>query len=102
MIPDWTGRHDKLNVTFESGAVFNAPEDELLEHLKTLCTGNIPNDTIRYRETIRGLTINHIQIRRLIDRLDHQNQKITKWFIILAVASLVSSVIQIALQVAGR
>ncbi len=94
-------QQDRLDAAFATGSVFGAGEPELLEYLQTLSTGHIPNDAVRHREIIRGLTINHIQMRRLIDRLDRQNQRVTFWFIVLAVLALVSALIQIWLQASG-
>jgi hypothetical protein len=95
-------RQDRLDAAFTTGSVFDAGEPELLDYLRTLATGHIPNDAVRHREIIRGLTINNIQVRRLIDRLDRQNRRVTVVFIVLAVLSLVSAVIQIWLQICGR
>jgi hypothetical protein len=95
-------RQDRLDAAFVTGSVFGAAEPELLNYLQTLSTGRIPNDMVRHREIIRGLTINHIQMRRLIDRLDRQNRRVTILFVVLAVLSLLSAVIQIWLEVSGR
>ena len=95
-------RQDRLDAAFATGSVFGAGEPDLLEYLRTLSTGYIPNEGVRHREIIRGLTINNIQMRRLIDRLDRQNRRVTIVFIVLAVLSLVSAVIQIWLQVCQR
>jgi hypothetical protein len=92
---DWSRRHDKVIPAFESGTVVAASDQELLDYLRTLCTGNIQNPTLWYRETIRGQTINYIQMRRLIERLDRQNQRTVFWFMVLAVLGTLAGIIQV-------
>ena len=55
---------------FASGAIFTASDDDLVRYLRGICTGAIPNDYVRHAEIVRGITINHIQMGRVIRELE--------------------------------
>jgi hypothetical protein len=70
MSDDWIKIHSEIDKAFESGSIQNATEEQLQRWLQNLSTGNVPNESIRHRETIRGITINHIQMARTIQQLE--------------------------------
>jgi hypothetical protein len=76
MSEDWIKVHSEMDTAFQRGEVANADEAQLQRWLQNLCTGNVPNETVRHREIIRGLTINHIQMARTIRDLEGTMQKL--------------------------
>lgn len=99
---DWIKIHSSLDTAFENDSVINATDDELQSWLQNLSTGNTVNDTIRYREIIRGITINSIIMKRHIDRLNKRSET-TQWIVIfLAASSLIASAVNIYISVQPR
>jgi len=78
---------------FEDGDVFGASDAELDNALKELSTGYVPNDMVRHREIIRGITINTIKSQRHIDRIEARNQKLTYIIIVLTSVSIILSIL---------
>ena len=93
MNDNWIAAHSKVDQAFQVGTVTTASDAELMSYLTTLCTGNVPNPSIQHREIIRGITINHIQMARVITRLNRQNTILTWVVIVLAVASIVATIV---------
>jgi hypothetical protein len=65
-ISDHIQRSSNLQRSFDSGAIWDTPEETLRDYLKTLNSQPVPNEDVRHREIIRALTINHIQMSRVI------------------------------------
>jgi len=70
-------RHDAIDMddtevtkAFRDWTIADASDDKLLEILRHLCSESVPNEEIRHRELLRGITINHIQMSRMFQRLD--------------------------------
>ena len=102
MSDDWLRIHGEADRAFGQGTVCEASEEQLQRYLQNICTGAIPNDTIRHREIVRGITINHIQTARVIKelgatiaRLNAQNARTERWIVVLAIASLVATLVGI-------
>lgn len=85
---------DEISSAFRDGKILTASEEELKKYLMSLCTEHIPNDMVRHRETIRALTINHIQMQRHIDKLNKQNTILQYLVIALTIASLIGTAVQ--------
>jgi hypothetical protein len=66
----WKSDHSEMDHAFTYCDISTASPDELEKFLKTLCTGNVANESIKHREIIRGITINHIQMARTIQTLE--------------------------------
>lgn len=62
--------HDALNEAFATGRVFSEGGDALRAHLVTLSTVEAGSQGLQYREVIRALTINHVQMAHLIERVE--------------------------------
>ncbi len=84
-----------LNNFFESKEVFLASDEKLIEALKQLSTGHVPNNMVRHREVIRALVINTILNKRHLERLDSQNRKLTYVVVVLMVIDIVLFLVQI-------
>lgn len=72
----WLVEHSKMDEAFTNGDVGSATPEQMEIWLKTLCTGRIPNPAIHPREVIRGITLNHIQMARVIRELDATMHKL--------------------------
>jgi hypothetical protein len=91
---DWIRVHSEVDKAFENGTVFDASPEQLSRWLGNLCTGSIPNPDIQHREIVRGITINHIQMTRLIADLNRRNTWLTVAIGLITFFSLAASVIQ--------
>jgi truncated hemoglobin YjbI len=93
-------RSEDIKRAFQDGSVADATDEQLIEMLCHLCTENVPNETVRHRELLRGMTINHIQMSRVINNLKDTMQKLnaankrTQWFLLVLtiVAVIVGSI----------
>ena len=110
---DILDRYEEADRSFRVGEVLTDNKEKLLEHLSGLSNLNNVNAGTQHRDIIRGITINHILLHRHIETLQGQvnelhnhittlntgNTKIQKWVIALAVAALVSAIIQTAVTI---
>jgi hypothetical protein len=87
--------YENMDSAFQKGIFINADDETLLKYLTSLSNQNIVNSQLHHRDIIRGLTINHLILQRHIDKLNKQNAKTELWVIALAVAALISSIVQI-------
>jgi hypothetical protein len=106
-------QYEEADRAFRVGEVLTDDKQKLLEHLYGLSNTTNINTGTQHRDIIRSLTINHILLHRHIETLQSQvnelhnhittlntgNTKIQKWVIALAVAALVSAVIQTAVGI---
>jgi hypothetical protein len=79
---------------FETGEINSANDAVLQDVMNSLASAQVPNDFVRHREIIRGITINNIRMQRHIDRLDNQNKTTQRWFMLLAGLTLIASIVQ--------
>ena len=91
--------YETTNTAFQNGDIQQCDNDTLQKHLLILCSRHENNESIRHRDIIRGITINHIILQRHIDGLNRRNEKLTWWVIALAVAALVSATVQTVVTV---
>ena len=82
---------DELTKVFEDGSVFNASEDDLNRYLKHLCSGHVPNEMVRHRETNRCQVINTIKTFRFINSVEKTNKIFTVIIIILTIITVLLS-----------
>jgi len=84
----------EVNKAFDSGNVFSATPEKLVDYLKSLAIENVPNTSVQHRQIIRAMVINHLQLVRLIEDLDRRNTIVTIALIVIGVASLIASGLQ--------
>lgn len=77
-----------LQVSFQKDEIWDASEMQLRDHLRTLNNVKITNPNVQHRAVIQALTINHIQMTRVIAELESRNNKTQFWFLVLAAGSL--------------
>jgi hypothetical protein len=97
----WLIDHSEMDEAFTHGNVGDATPEQLDKWLQTLCTGNVPNESIRHREIVRGITINHIQMARMIRHLDESNRKTQLLVVVLTIAAVVVGVAQVIVGLLG-
>jgi hypothetical protein len=90
---------DELDRALKAHGFVNSTDDDLRKYITAMCHVYIKNDAVRERFLMRGFTLNHIQMARLITKLDTQNQKTQFWFMFLAIASLVTGIVSIVIAV---
>jgi hypothetical protein len=79
----------EIATAFDQGTVFEAEEKTLRLYLEFLCSEDVPNEAVRHRELLRGITIHYIQLTRLIALLESRNKNTQFWFMLLAIGSIV-------------
>jgi len=101
MSEDWTHVHSEIDRAFREDTVSSASDEQLQRWLRNICNGAIPNETIRHREIVRGLTINNIQMARAIDnlkvtmrKLNSGNERTQKFVLVLTVVAVIVGAIQ--------
>ena len=77
---------------FRDGKIDEQSNVNLSSFLIALSNEVVPNENVRHRDIIRGLTINHILLQRHIDFLNKQNSKTQRWFMVFAVISAIGAV----------
>jgi hypothetical protein len=94
-------QRSEIQTAFEDGSVFDADEETLLTYLKSLCSLDVLNETVRHRELLRGITIHYIQTARLIASLEARNKKTQFWFMLLAIGSIFVGAVGALAQIVG-
>lgn len=82
---------DELYRAFQDGSVFTADDAALNRYLSYLSSNSVPNDTVRHREVIRGLTINTIKTFRFVDAANRANKRYTLIIIFLSTIAIAVS-----------
>lgn len=95
---------EEMNQMFESGEVSRASDDVLKIFLGVACTGNTTNNSVHPQSIIRGITINHIQMARIIAKLEttiatlnSENGKVATRVVWLTVVCAVGAVGQVVI-----
>ncbi|WP_343626170.1 hypothetical protein [Roseateles puraquae] len=88
-------QYQPVEDAFREGRVNAEDTATLNAYLMALSNQSIPNDGVRHRDIIRGLTINHILMQRHIAELDRKNSFTQRLVLALTVASLLVGGIQI-------
>ena len=83
-----------VNTAFRTRSYETATDEELRDWLAVLCTETAANERLHPRDIIRGLTINHIQVSRFIDKANRQNTCLAIAIGIITLFSLCASTIQ--------
>lgn len=78
----------EMQSAFENDAIWNAKNEDLKKYLRVLNSNKVTNPNVQHRTVIQALTINHIQMSRLIAELENRNNKTQFWFLVVAVGSL--------------
>ena len=94
-IMSFIDQYESADKAFRIGKVLSDDNETLLSHLSGLSNLTNINTGTQHRDIIRGITINHILLQRHIDNLNKQNSKTQRWVMVLAVAALISSIVQI-------
>jgi hypothetical protein len=76
---------------FRDGTIDEHDSATLGNFLMALSNQPLENDRVKHRDIIRGITINHILLKRHIDALDKKNDLTQKLVIALTIASLIGT-----------
>ena len=90
---------DDIHDAFETGDLFNEPDDVLMEYLRVLNTGSIPNEYARHRAINHAITVNTLINLRFIKSVERSNTIYTWVVIVLAVLTLITSIVQIIVSI---
>ena len=91
-------QYQSVDNAFRTGVVWTDDKERLLEHLSGLSNQAHLNTNMQHRDIIRGITINHLLLQKYIDSLERKSTNTQIWFIVLAVLSLVGTVVQISMD----
>ena len=97
-----TRAHDDANKAFREGTFWTDSDEQLQRYIFGTAAGAIPNTTLHATEIVRCLAINHIQMSRVIERLDRENSKLSKRVYWLAIAATVAAFAQVAVAIWPR
>lgn len=79
---------------FNARKVSDFSDDELSDFVDVLCDDGIKNEEHQTRALLRIAALTHVQMREHITKLDAANRTTQRWFIVLAIASLIGTVVQ--------
>ena len=88
-------RFERVRAAFETRDVSSFTDAELSEFTDTLCDDGLRNDEHQTRAILRILAMSHVQMKGHITKLDAANGKTQRWFMALAIASLIASGVSI-------
>lgn len=80
------------------GTLHTLTDEQLKRYLGFLATENMPNETVRHCALIRAAYINHIQMARILDAQERSNRITQRWFMVVAVGSILLSLVGLFLQ----
>jgi hypothetical protein len=84
-----------VDKAFEQDEIEKATDEELRLYLYGLCNRAPINPYIGTRDTVRGITLNNVQMARFIQRLDESNKKLTHVVIVLTIVAILVGIAQI-------
>lgn len=85
----------EVNTAFVNGSFATKTDAELISYLTVLAREPSYNQQLQHLAIIRAQAINELLMQRHIEKLDRQSQITQYWFMALAIASLIASIIQI-------
>ena len=86
---------DEIRNSFKNGDIYSATNDELQAAVGSLANTIIQNEAVRHEAIIMADAIHSILLRHLLDQQEERNQKAQFWFMVLAVAGVLSSIVQV-------
>ena len=84
--------YGEVNAAFMGkGAVFDEPDERLIEYLRVLCSTQIESEPNRLLANTRCVTINAILVQRFMERTNRATTRLTWIVIILMVVTIVAT-----------
>jgi hypothetical protein len=91
----------EVDKKFRDWTVAKSNDEELLEMLRHLCSEGVPNENVRHRELLRGITINHIlmantirDLKTTMHNLNASNERTQRFLLVLTVVAVIVGAIQ--------
>ncbi len=81
---------------FEFGDISAKSDDDLRRYLVAICRNETGNDAVYARDIMRVGTLNQLLLSRHIAKLDAASVRMQRWFMVLAILSLVAAGLQVA------
>ncbi len=79
----------------------NTSDEDLERFITGMCFLTVHDDRVRERYLMRGITINHVQATRRIQRLHDDNANTQRLVIILAIIAIIVGCLQVIVGVLG-
>jgi hypothetical protein len=86
----------EAEAVFESGDISSRSDADLRRYLIAICRNETGNDSVFARDIMRVGTLNQLLLTRHIENLDAASARMQKWFMFLAILSLVAAGLQVA------
>jgi len=94
--------YDELKSKFCDGTIFNAPDDDLMRAIQGLSSTAEQNEDIRHHYVVMPHAIRSIQLRRLLYELEQRNNRMQRWFMILAFSAVAAAAVQVVVAVFAK
>lgn len=92
---------DELDAALKEHGFENSSDEDLQRFVVAMCHVFIKNDAVRERYMMRGITLNHIQMARMIRHIEASNKKTQTLVIVLAVVAIGVGVLQVIVDLLG-
>ena len=92
---------DELDAALKEHGFENSSDEDLQRFVVAMCHVFIKNDAVRERYMRRGITLNHIQMARMIRHIEASNKKTQTLVIVLAVVAIGVGVLQVIVDLLG-
>lgn len=92
---------DEFQKYLESGKDDATPQ-QMRRWLAAINQGAIPNEMVRHRAIINGLTINYLRLEQVTKSLDAQNSRTQRLVIVLAYIAIGVGILQIVVPLLLR
>ncbi len=89
-----TDNYQPVEDAFRDGTIETQDSETLARFLLALANKPIPNETVRHRDIIRGLTINHILLQRHNKSLSDSNARLSLFVAVLTIVATVTGIMQ--------
>lgn len=91
---------DNLRASFQDGTINSATDDDLHKAVGVLANTMILNDHVRQQACIMAEGIHSILLHRLLALQERRNSKAQFWFMVLALAGVITATAQIVVALA--
>lgn len=92
---NYNTRFERVRAAFETRSVSSFTDKELSDFTDILCDDGLRNEEHQTRAILRILAMSHVQMKGHITKLNEASKKTQRLVIILAIVSLLASIVTI-------
>ena len=94
-LPTMNGSYSRIKEAFVSQSISSFTDKELIDALIVLAANRTGDDSAYVQDGIQAMSINHLLLQRLISGIERRSNWTTWIVILLALVSVIASIVQV-------